>query len=280
MVEALHEHLELSLYLVETAPYRSLNITDVTYPHWILSYVQEGNVTTQSCGESWQARSGDVMLHPPHLPFSEFASSGGTHQWLQLNANTATHVDLFRLYPVAPVTTLAAHNNFSTIFSLLQTTWREPATSWRNLRSTALALQLCSIVIESWQRSGSIPRPAALLTPQDRFVDVIRHMSAHLGDKLTRDDLAALVHLHPGYFDRVFHNVYGTSPMQMLRDLRLSRARQLLETTDAPLPAIALTCGLGDAGYFNRVFRQRFGQTPGQYRQSAKNTMRSYIPAL
>jgi transcriptional regulator GlxA family with amidase domain len=118
------------------------------------------------------------------------------------------------------------------------------------------------------------------MTSQDRFVDVIRYMLAHLGDKLTRDDLASLVHLHPGYFDRIFHNVYGTSPMQMLRNLRLSRARQLLETTDAPLSAIALSCGLSDAGYFNRVFRQCYGQTPGQYRQSAKSTMQSYIPTL
>ena len=280
MLETLHEQLELSLYNVETSSYHTLALSDQTYPHWIMSYVQRGDVTTRSGGGTWQAHVGDMMLHPPHVPFSEVASIPGTHQWLLLDVTIALHIDLFRLHPVAPVVTLTAQHTFSQTFALLQMTWQEPISPWRNLRLSALTLQLCSLLLESWQCSGSVPRPDAFLTPQDRFLDVISYMSAHLDEKVTRDDLAALVHLHPGYFDRAFHAIYGTTPMQMVRDLRLRQARHLLETTDASLSTIAFSCGLGDAGYLTRVFRRCYGQTPGHYRQSAKSAKQSYISAL
>jgi transcriptional regulator GlxA family with amidase domain len=105
-------------------------------------------------------------------------------------------------------------------------------------------------------------------------------MTAHLADKISRECLAARVHLNPGYFDRVFVQTYGISPMRMLRTLRLRRAQQLLESTSASLETIAAACGLGDAAYLSRVFRHWHGQTPGQYRQSTKSTMASYVSPL
>ena len=280
MPQNVHEHLEISLYVVETAPYQSLHLVDREYPHWILSYIACGDIETSSRGETWRARSGDIMIHPPHLPFSEIASGPGTHKWLSLDVSVAHNIDLFRLYPVAPVVPLPSLLNFSAVFDTLAHLWHEPSAPFRALQLSALAFQLCGIVLEGWSRTGYIPRPAALLTPQDRFIDVIRYMNEHLEQKLSRDDLAALVHLHPGYFDRIFHQIHGVAPMGMLRDLRLRRALQLLETTDMPLSALALKCGLGDAGYFSRVFRQCYGQTPGQYRQGVKSAMTSYIPPL
>ena len=106
---------------------------------------------------------------------------------------------------------------------------------------------------------------------------VIRYITEHLYQKLARENLAALVHLHPSYFDRAFRQDYGVSPMHMVRQLRLRQGLRLLETTNLPLSAIAYTCGLGDAGYFNRVFHQHYGQTPGQYRQSIQRAMTDYI---
>lgn len=280
MADILHERLELSLFRVETASYAALNIVDVVYPHWIVSHVLEGDVETRTRGERWRVRSGDVMVHPPNLPFTECAQDAGTHQWLLCEVAVAAHIDLFRLYPVAPVVTLIDAGEYARVFEVLQTSWGQPIVHWRNLYISACVAQLCSMVLEGWQQSGGKARSQVLETPQDRFIEVVKYMSEHLGEKMTRDELAALVHLHPGYFDRAFHAVYGCSPMQMLRDLRLRRALELLESTDAPLPAIAMSCGLGEAGYFSRVFRQRYGQTPGQYRASTKSTRQSYILPL
>ncbi|GCE19570.1 hypothetical protein [Dictyobacter kobayashii] len=58
MSETIHEQLQLSLYMTEKASYDSLDIVDTVYPHWVISYVMDGDVVTSSCGESWRARAG------------------------------------------------------------------------------------------------------------------------------------------------------------------------------------------------------------------------------
>ncbi len=68
--------------------------------------------------------------------------------------------------------------------------------------------------------------------------------------------------------------------LNLLRDMRLRRVRQVLETSDEPLESIAESCGLTDAAYLSRVFIQHFNQTPGQYREKAKNAAVSYMQLL
>ena len=274
--------LELSLHFVDMYSYASLYIESDQSPYWILSYVVDGEVTMTTGNDSWLVRAGEIMLHPPSITFSEHSSSAGTHQYMLFEAKTAPYMDLFRLHMVAPVVRLVSPSFFSTTFAILQKTWnnKDADSSLSVLQMSALATQLFCHVIESWQYMGSPPRPSSLLTLQDRFTHVISYMTNHLDQKLSRDDLAALVHLHPGYFGRVFQQIYAISPMEMLRELRWRRAISLLETTELPLTTIATDCGLQDAAYFSRMFRKRYGQPPSSYRQSAKNTRMSTSPPL
>ena len=54
--------------------------------------------------------------------------------------------------------------------------------------------------------------------------------------------------------------------MEFLRDIRLSRAADLLRT-DKPVSEIALACGFNDTSNFRRTFMKRFGVSPSQYRK-------------
>jgi AraC-like DNA-binding protein len=278
MPEPFCEPLTVSLSMVETASYESLQIVDREHSQWIISHVLVGEVTTSCRGKSWQAHAGDVMVHPPSFPFSEIAAEPGIHQWCLLNVTLDHHRDLFQRYPIAPVVAIAPSSQFSQHFCALEQVWKGSATPFRELQVPALTLQLCGIVLECWQQAGGIPRPSSLQTPPDRFSGVVQYITEHLDQKLSREGLAELVHLHPSYFDRAFQRIYGVSPMHMVRNLRLRQGLRLLETTDLPLSAIAYACGLGDAGYFSRVFHQRYHQTPGQYRQSIQRAMIDYIP--
>ena len=64
----------------------------------------------------------------------------------------------------------------------------------------------------------------------------------------------------------------GRSFVDLLRDLRVEKACQLLAQTGDTLSDIALACGFCDQSYFTRVFRDARGMTPRQYRASARPT--------
>jgi len=274
---SLNARLELSLHQVEVGRYMSLDLADVTWPHWVVSFVLAGQVETATRGVRSHASAGDAMIHPPHLPFSERAAGPGTHLYFVFDAHLPPHLDLLRLYPISPVVRLPFPAAYAETFGRLRDAWVLPTAPARDLRVFAQVGELLASVLEGWQAAGCPPRPAVLQTPEDRFADVVGFMADHLDRHLTRADLAGRVCLHPGYFDRAFRAAYGLAPMQMLRDLRLRRARQLVESTDDTLDSIAHACGLGDAAAFSRAFRARYGAAPGRHRQSVKQTRQTVL---
>lgn len=220
------------------------------------------------------------MIHPPGIAYSELADGPGRHEWALLEATLLPKIDLLRLYPVAPVVPLISTETFSRVFDTLLQIWQEQATPFRDLQMLALTAQLLTLVLQSWQQVGSPPRPVAMMDTQDRFTRVVNYMTDHLGEKLSREQLAEIISLHPVYFDRLFRQTYGIPPMQMLREMRLGYAKHLLESTDYTIDAISARCGFGSNTSFIRAFQQRFDQTPGGYRQGLKKAIERYVPFL
>jgi transcriptional regulator GlxA family with amidase domain len=54
-------------------------------------------------------------------------------------------------------------------------------------------------------------------------------------------------------------------------NLRLQRARELLEITDLPMSEIAAHVGYDDPSYLARLFRRHFGTTPVSYRRERRS---------
>lgn len=68
-------------------------------------------------------------------------------------------------------------------------------------------------------------------------------------------------------FKRRFTEATGMSPLEYVHTIRLEEAKQLLETTDLPVEAVAVEVGYQDASFFNRLFRRKASLTPAQYRR-------------
>ncbi len=274
---SVHQQLQISLYHVEQTSYQRIRIMDLQKPHWIISHVLSGEVVTITRDETYAAKSGDVMIHPPHIAFSEIADQCGTHQWLAFDASLSPGIELFRLYQTPLVVTLSDPALYSQTFSRLLQCWQELSSPLRDMSCSAAMAQLMAFILESWRNAGSVPRSSALAATDDRFAALIHYLNDNIHHKITRRDIAETLHLNPGYLDRVFFASYGKTPMQMLREMRLAKARKLLETSDEPLSSIAVSCGLGDAAYLSRTFLRQTGMTPGQYRQKSHRIKEGYV---
>ena len=71
-------------------------------------------------------------------------------------------------------------------------------------------------------------------------------------------------------FKRRFTQCTGMSPLEYVHTLRLEEAKQMLESGDAPVEAIAGEVGYQDASFFSRLFRRKVALTPAQYRRRFK----------
>src|SRR5918997_262350 len=79
--------------------------------------------------------------------------------------------------------------------------------------------------------------------------------------------LAALVNLSPSRLHQLFKEETGLPPARYLRQLRMSRARELLETTHLSVKQVMACVGLSDESHFVRDFKKLCGLTPARYRE-------------
>lgn len=87
-----------------------------------------------------------------------------------------------------------------------------------------------------------------------------------LHEPLDRNALAAHANVSVRTLTRRFTAETGTTPLQWLLHQRLDRARQLLETTDLPVPRIAELSGLATPDSLRHHLTRHTGLTPTTYR--------------
>lgn len=100
-----------------------------------------------------------------------------------------------------------------------------------------------------------------------RMLDAQQYIEDHFCEPLTVADLAARFFVSPCHLTHSFHAQVGYSPKQYIRLLRLSYARELLESTDLSIGDVATRAGFSDINNFIRAFRQSFGAPPGHWRR-------------
>ncbi|NUR89191.1 MAG: helix-turn-helix domain-containing protein [Nonomuraea sp.] len=94
---------------------------------------------------------------------------------------------------------------------------------------------------------------------------ILEYIDAHLTEVLSVGRLAEAFHYNPTYFITYFAQLFGVSPNQYIRQLRVERVKQALIHTEQRIEEIAGSVGW-EAAYLSRVFRQVTSLTPTQYR--------------
>ncbi len=82
-------------------------------------------------------------------------------------------------------------------------------------------------------------------------------------------DVAEFVCINRSYLYTLFQSYLGMSPQQFLTTFRITKARELLNSTDYPIESIALSCGYNDAVVFSKAFHAMKGMSPSQYRRES-----------
>ncbi|QPC84311.1 AraC family transcriptional regulator [Phototrophicus methaneseepsis] len=90
------------------------------------------------------------------------------------------------------------------------------------------------------------------------------YMAVHYADNITLEDLSSQAGLSPYHLARVFRAETGMAPHQYLINLRVNRARVLLES-GLPIVDAATMTGFTDQSHLSRYFKRILGITPGQY---------------
>jgi AraC-like DNA-binding protein/dienelactone hydrolase len=100
-----------------------------------------------------------------------------------------------------------------------------------------------------------------------RIGRVLAHIAGHLDAELSLAELAAIAHVSPYHFHRLFRAMTGESVAALVRRLRLETAARALRESDAAVIDVALAAGYGAPEAFSRAFHAGFGMAPSEFRR-------------
>lgn len=103
-----------------------------------------------------------------------------------------------------------------------------------------------------------------------RIYMVADYIVLHPGEKYTPQKMAEMAELSKQRFSSLFKINMGKSPMEYVREIRLTTAARALLVSNDNINDIAYECGYEDPNYFIREFKAAFGFTPNQYRKVAR----------
>ncbi len=98
----------------------------------------------------------------------------------------------------------------------------------------------------------------------------IEYLTEHASENIGLEQLAALVGLSPFHFARAFKYSTGVPPHRYQLQVRIEKAKLLLEMTEAPVTEIAFDVGYESSQALARLFRREIGVSPSNYRRQRR----------
>lgn len=113
-------------------------------------------------------------------------------------------------------------------------------------------------------------------TPQPEHFSQVRRSKAFMekfyASRIELDDLAKAAHMSRFHYIRIFRKMYGLTPRNYLRDLRISKAKQLI-CSDVPITQVCLEVGYESLPTFSSAFKKCTGYTPRAYQKIQKSNL-------
>ncbi|GAA3255464.1 GlxA family transcriptional regulator [Streptomyces lavendulae] len=141
----------------------------------------------------------------------------------------------------------------------------------RRDHGSRLANQRARLMVAASHRAGGQAQFMDLPVshdPDGRPAPVYEWALRNLHQPLTVDQLARQAGMSRRTLIRRFHADTGRPPMRWLLDARLGLGRELLESSDLTVEAVARRCGLGTPANFRSLFKAHVGVSPRVYRET------------
>lgn len=118
------------------------------------------------------------------------------------------------------------------------------------------------------------PSPIEILPADEKFLrQVLEVIEKNISNAdFTVEELSRELFMHRAGMYRKLLSLTGISPLEFIRNIRLKRARQLLEKSQMTISEIAYEVGFNNPKKFSQHFKDEFGSTPSAYlRHHVKN---------
>jgi transcriptional regulator GlxA family with amidase domain len=151
-------------------------------------------------------------------------------------------------------------------------------TSWHDLAihiisrhaSSGEALRIAKVYLLKWHGEGQLPY-TSLVRSAPHADSVVRKceewLKQHYRQASALKQLVEQTDIPERTLKRRFKAATGSSLIEYIQNLRIEKAKRLLEAGNMAVDDISIESGYEDASFFRRLFKRLTGLTPSQYRR-------------
>lgn len=99
---------------------------------------------------------------------------------------------------------------------------------------------------------------------------MIQFIHDHIGERLTRADIAEYMSYHEDSLSRIFKEETGYKLKEYINAEKISYAKTLLDTTGKSIGEIAMESGFDNFSHFSQTFKKVEGITPAEYKSKKR----------
>jgi AraC family transcriptional regulator len=132
----------------------------------------------------------------------------------------------------------------------------------------AMTTALMAHLLRHYSVQNYSPPPIVNGLPRSILRQVVEYIDEHLDQDLTLASLAAIAHISPSYFSRLFKQSTKLSPHQYVIQCRIDRAKQLLLQRELSIAEISHSLGFTHQSHFSHHFKRLVGSSPHAFVKS------------
>lgn len=138
----------------------------------------------------------------------------------------------------------------------------------------SLLMQFVAIAYRSGDTyHQSPPQRARNYANITRIETILKYLSTHLEPETTSKMVAERFFLNQSYFSEYFKKMMGVTFTEYMRELRISKAVQLMEAGEDKIVDVALACGFSSVSAFYTAFSKVHGMPPKKYISQKKRNL-------
>jgi AraC-type DNA-binding domain-containing proteins len=109
---------------------------------------------------------------------------------------------------------------------------------------------------------------------EHRYAQIVQYIEDNISSPITIKDIASFMFISEKQIYRIVKQFRNMSAKELVIDIKLKSARELLKTSNLSLAEISDSLGFSSEFYFNQLFRKKEGYPPGLYRYNNKNVQK------
>lgn len=284
MEKLVSPYIRVAMYDIQTTHFKF----DRTIWDYELIYIQEGKMKVTVDGKHYECQPGDfILLKPrehhileagsekviqPHVHFDLIEDDLSKEIFVPFvqekdmspKQKTWFREDLLPKYGFDLPTVIRVYDSYS-IKDILLKLINE--FTYKNLYSEYLEKSLLIELLSELSRSYNAAINQSIYGRHYQDIDIIVKYILDNADKnISLDDLSNVSNISKFYLSRIFKSALGVSPYKYISQVRLKRAKQLIQFTNLSMSSIAEKMNFPDQQTFSRWFKQFDGNSPGKYR--------------